>query len=1036
MKIFYKISAILLVAFLFPLLLLGMTGYLSVREIGDRTTETTTEVLLRTERMHLQKRASAEALELDNLCSSFENGVKHLRSHYQVLHRHRERYDVDKLPRAYTGVDTAGLAGFGYVHPVYGAYADFDGKIPGAPWVPRPVVRKLRHDPALRTSIEASLESVMLFDMHLQLAIELQEISADLAWIVLTNGVTNVRPEYDYNRIIAKNPSILDLDESTEDYVRLVDAEHNPERKLLWIEPYFDQFKNTWMTSCVAPLYDGDRFLGSVGMDVLLSVIANQFIAGQEADGYAFLVSKAGKVLAISKDGIEDIAWDSAHRKALMQTFLNGRELPWTEEMVESYGSTTLDKSPEHDLREIVGAMKNGQTDIRNIRLSGQQKLIAFAPVRATGWSLAIVVPEQAVASRANEVQTAFSQGIQTTVVRYSMTSLVVLFVSIAVGLILHYYAVRPLNQLSRRVEAVRWDNLRLSKDPKPRDDEIGHLYAKFHEMLDVLRSARNETVGKAEEIQRINAKLEIANQDLARELDERVLVEQSLSREKELLAVTLRSIGDGVITADRLGRVVLMNRQAEQLTGWTQAEAEGLALDEVFVVRDENDQPCNVLARTLRTDEQEIGSFEVFLQARDGSKRLISDSGAPIRDRDGVEVGVVIVFRDVSVRKRLEEEMIRSQKLESVKLLAAGIAHDFNNLLTAILGNISLSKRDPALSDRTRERLQDAEKASDRARGLTQQLLTFSSGGAPIRGPVDMARLVEESAAFALRGSNVALETSFAPDLQPVFADRGQIAQVIQNLVINAYQAMPTGGTVRITVDNTIVKPEDALPLQPGAYVRVSVKDDGIGISPENLRGVFEPFFSTKSYGNGLGLAVCFSILKRHGGHIVIDSELGVGTECRFYVPVATEALKPKQGETATPPRGTGRILVMDDEPMIRQLAENMLTSLGYEVETACDGIDALQKIEQLAAKGKPFDAVVLDLTVQGGVGGQEIISKLSERYPTLPAIVSSGYSNDPVMADFASYGFRGAIPKPYNLRAMAETLAMVLSANDDKVS
>jgi len=315
MKIFYKISAILLVAFLFPLLLLGMTGYLSVREIGDRTTETTTEVLLRTERMHLQKRASAEALELDNLCSSFENGVKHLRSHYQVLHRHRERYDVDKLPRAYTGVDTAGLAGFGYVHPVYGAYADFDGKIPGAPWVPRPVVRKLRHDPALRTSIEASLESVMLFDMHLQLAIELQEISADLAWIVLTNGVTNVRPEYDYNRIIAKNPSILDLDESTEDYVRLVDAEHNPERKLLWIEPYFDQFKNTWMTSCVAPLYDGDRFLGSVGMDVLLSVIANQFIAGQEADGYAFLVSKAGKVLAISKDGIEDIAWDSRIEK-------------------------------------------------------------------------------------------------------------------------------------------------------------------------------------------------------------------------------------------------------------------------------------------------------------------------------------------------------------------------------------------------------------------------------------------------------------------------------------------------------------------------------------------------------------------------------------------------------------------------------------------------------------------------------------------------------------------------------------------------
>ena len=1030
MKIFYKISAILLVAFLIPLVLLGVTGFLSVREIGDRTAETTTEVLLRSEKSHLLKRANAEALELENLCSAYEVGVTHLRSHYEVIARDLGRYDVSAIPAHYHGNDTAGLPGYGYVHPVHGAYADFEGKGPGGPWVPRPVIASVRKEPALRRSIEASLHRVMLFDVHLDLAARQYHGTVDLAWIVMSDRVTNARPEYDYNQIIARNPSILDMDETQEDYVRMVNPTLDPERTVRWLEPYFDPFKRVWMTSCVAPLYRGDQFHGSVGMDILLSVIANRFNGViREAEGYAFLMSRGGKVLAISEQGIEDIAWDPDHRLALKQAFVSDRERRWSDEMLASLGKHTLDQASNPNLRDLVLAMRGGQSGIRELTLSGANKLVAFAPVRTTGWSLAIVVPERVVASRADEVRTAFEQGTHTTVVRYVMTSSVVLLISVAVGFALHYFAVRPLNHLTRRVEAVRWDNLSMPPDPKPRRDEIGHLYAKFHEMLGALRAARNETVAKAEEITRINAKLEAANQELARQLGERVQVERSLSREKELLAVTLRSIGDGVITADKEGCVSLLNRRAEELTGWTQAEAEGRLLIDVFDVRDEDGQPCDVTVRTMRTGEGDR-SFEVRLVARDGTERLIADSGAPIRDRDGVDVGVVIVFRDVSVRKRLEEEMIRSQKLESVKLLAAGIAHDFNNLLTAILGNLSLSKRDPMLSDRARDRLGDAEKATDRARSLTQQLLTFSSGGAPVRGSVDMQRLVTDAAAFALRGSNVSLETDFGADLQPVLADRGQIAQVVQNLVINADQAMPRGGTLWIGVANFAVGPDSALPLRPGAYVRVTVRDQGVGIPQQHLSGVFEPFYSTKSHGSGLGLAVCLSILQRHGGHIDVDSEPGVGTEFRFYLPVAVGVPAEAGAKASSPPRGSGRILVMDDEEMIRELAANMLSSLGYAVDTAREGREALQMVERAVAQGKPYDAVILDLTVRGGVGGLETVGKLAERFPDLPAIVSSGYSTDPVLAEFASYGFRAAIPKPYDLHMAAETLAKVLSS------
>ncbi len=383
-----------------------------------------------------------------------------------------------------------------------------------------------------------------------------------------------------------------------------------------------------------------------------------------------------------------------------------------------------------------------------------------------------------------------------------------------------------------------------------------------------------------------------------------------------------------------------------------------------------------------------------------------------------------VVLAYDVTERRRLEQELVKAEKLESLGILAGGIAHDFNNLLTAILGNISLAKTYAQSGDKTYERLADAEKASLRARDLTQQLLTFSKGGAPVKKTISIKELIGDSACFSLRGSGAKCELSIADDLLHVDADEGQISQLMNNLVINARQAMPSGGMIRVRCENLTIGKDDQAPLKKGTYVRISVSDEGVGIPEENLEKIFEPFFTTKPKGSGLGLATCYSIVKNHGGHIVVESEVGVGTTFYVYLPASGQEARKKKQEPEGPSCGSGRILFMDDEEVVRNVAGEMLTSLGYEVAFAHDGMEALDLYATAMASGKPFDGVIMDLTVRGGMGGKEAVKKLCELDPAAKVIVSSGYSNDPIMADFRTYGFRGVVSKPYTIRNLSETV------------
>lgn len=521
-----------------------------------------------------------------------------------------------------------------------------------------------------------------------------------------------------------------------------------------------------------------------------------------------------------------------------------------------------------------------------------------------------------------------------------------------------------------------------------------------------------------------------------ATDIDDQKRIEQALAEEKERLGVTLRSIADGVITTDTHDNVILLNWMAEHLTGWKQDEAAGKPLSQIFRTNQDRRQS------TARTDKgvRRLGDSgddeDSLLVARNGGTRLISHAIAPIRTAQSQVLGRVLVFRDITDKQRLEEERQKASKLESIGLLAGSIAHDFNNMLMAIMGNITLARLDAEEHTELHARLGDAENAIIWAKDLTQQLLTFAKGGAPVRKRCDrIAELVRESAEFASRGAHLRCTFKFGDGLWSVDIDEGQIRQVIQNLVINAQQAQTAEGEITIEVSNVSLMNE-RLSLPPGRYVRISCEDQGRGIAPEHLPKIFDPYFTTKQKGSGLGLATAYSIVKKHDGVITVESELSRGSQFRIYLPATHSTPHSKPAPTFPSAPAHGRILIMDDEPRVRDTLGRMLRHFGYEVGFAQDGAEAIAQYQAAKARGEPFDVVIMDLVVPGGMGGKETIGKLHQIDPSARAIVSSGYSNDTIMADFRSFGFCQAIAKPYRHEDLRSVLHQVISGDADIVS
>jgi CheY-like chemotaxis protein/anti-sigma regulatory factor (Ser/Thr protein kinase) len=376
-----------------------------------------------------------------------------------------------------------------------------------------------------------------------------------------------------------------------------------------------------------------------------------------------------------------------------------------------------------------------------------------------------------------------------------------------------------------------------------------------------------------------------------------------------------------------------------------------------------------------------------------------------------------------------MEEEIRKAEHLEALGLLAGGIAHDFNNLLAGIFGYMGLARGFAKNNKDIKDNLDKAMVVFNQAKSLTQQLLTFSKGGAPVRRLASVSELLKDVASFVLSGTSVRPELLLPPDLWACEVDAGQLSEVFNNILINAQQAMPGGGVVTVAAENVRIPDEGRLPLKKGDYVKVAVHDTGIGIAKQNLTKIFDPFFTTKEKGSGLGLAIAYSIIRKHEGHIEISSEPGAGTTVTIHLPASGMQADRAAPQNGAIPRGRGRVLVMDDEAFLLDAMSSVLASLGYTVETSPDGKEAIRRYEDAKKSGAPFDAVILDLTIPGGFGGKHVLAEILEIDASVKAIATSGYSDDPVMSNPQDFGFRAAVRKPYTLEELGQTLYGVIS-------
>ena len=519
----------------------------------------------------------------------------------------------------------------------------------------------------------------------------------------------------------------------------------------------------------------------------------------------------------------------------------------------------------------------------------------------------------------------------------------------------------------------------------------------------------------------------------IIRDITEKKHIEENLAAEREMLAVTLAGIGDGVITLDSEGSIILINKVAEKILEMDYNEVFGKKIFNITALYKEKSHEHYELheVKTMLGKRANPPISISILKMKDGREKIIEHEIAPIHNKEGEITGNIIVFRDITDKRKKEAEDFKNQKIESIGLLAGGIAHDFNNILTAVLGNTALLKMDLDEHSEKFSILNELETAIHRASKLTHQLLTFSKGGTPIKKFMHIGDVLKESANFALHGKKNEVKFKFSPDLWPVQIDEGQISQVIHNLVINAVQATKINPKILIQANNYIMEPDNIMMLTPGNYVKISIQDFGEGISEENQEKIFDPYFTTKKTGSGLGLSVCYSILTRHNGKIIVDSKIDEGSTFTFYLPAHPEIILKMEDKSDLPKKNfntNARILILEDEKPIRVLLEKFLRKKNFYVESAADGEKILNLYQDALDRGQEFDILILDLTIKGGMGGDETFKKLLELNPNVKAIVASGYSTKKILSDYKQFGFAGMLSKPFMMSDLLEEIEKLL--------
>jgi PAS domain S-box-containing protein len=593
------------------------------------------------------------------------------------------------------------------------------------------------------------------------------------------------------------------------------------------------------------------------------------------------------------------------------------------------------------------------------------------------------------------------------------LTSGICILIALAVSMKLSGQITRPLQKLSTAAHDIcqgYWD---AEMPLLTHWDEVAFLTQSFSSMCRQLKSSQESLLQKVEDLESSR---------------------KSYAREKERLSVTLKSIGDAVIATDLQGNIQLANPVAEKLLGMSFDNMVDLPLEQIvhFMDPDSNEEITSIIEHATGQHLRFDSLSELRMVNSKGTEVLIEHSVNPIHDPESHVIGTVLVLRNVSEVRKVQEEQNRIERLESLGILAGGIAHDFNNLLAVILGDLSLlqlwAENDPS----SKEQVEHATQATNRAKDLTRQLLTFSKGGSPIKEKTSLPELIEESIKFALHGSTCSVNIEVEKPLWTAEVDEGQIHQVFHNLTLNAIQAMPEGGNLSIRLANCTLKEDNPYELTPGSYIRIEFTDTGKGIPAKDLSKIFDPYYTTKQVGSGLGLSSVHSIVSSHDGHIHVKSSK-LGSTFIVYLPSLSETLAPKNEKTGEdkpePPPTTAHILLLDDEPGILMTSRKILEHYGHTVDTSEEGETTIQKYKDALNTDNPFDLLILDLTIPGGKGGKEVITELRKIDPNVKAIVSSGYSQDQAMANYRTHGFKGVLQKPYSLAELDKTIKAVLN-------
>jgi len=498
---------------------------------------------------------------------------------------------------------------------------------------------------------------------------------------------------------------------------------------------------------------------------------------------------------------------------------------------------------------------------------------------------------------------------------------------------------------------------------------------------------------------------------------------ETLLVESEERYRTLVEESNDGIFITDGK-KFLFVNERMMDITGYTLEEL--ITMNPFRLIHpDEVHRVINGIKKLKK--QGSLNALKSRILRKDGRALTVLFNGKIIRHEE--RLSMMGTIKDITDFEAMQNDLLKQEKLRSLTILAGGIAHDFNNFLTGIMGNLSILKMElkHAKNEEMIETIDEALEACGKARGLTAQLMNFTKSGTPAKEAASIEEIIKESSEFSLRGSKSRCEFHFHKALPMVRIDPVQISQVIQNLVLNAAQAMPEGGIVRIYVDAVDVNENYPLPLGPGRYIKISIVDNGKGIPEEHLGKIFDPFFTTKEKGSGLGLSVCYRIVKNHNGHIEVESEEGKGTAVHVYLPL--EEVNPteirKEGNSQRIVRG--KVLVMDDEELVRELVKRGLKKKGISVDVASEGEE--EKYREALGSGSPYNAVILDLTVPGGMGGVEAARMILKMHPEANLIVSSGYSEDIVLSEYTKYGFKACLPKPYTIQKLIKTVEGFLS-------